>query len=508
MAEIDISIDAVRVLFGDFKKYNKGITNVYSNEVRSLEQEISRIKSKYSSYSYVVSKANDIQRLLTELDGINKDITARGEKLSSGLQQVIKLTIESEQQSKTLIQKTNTRIGGTIRNGRVSLRAINLNQLESSFDEANIIRVNALSSNGIEAALEIGEYKNKLDYNLKSAVYMGGIDSNGIYRVGEDWEEQIFAANQQYIFNTDLKTNLFNINAQRMLNTGTNSIMKSVNGNLYLWDPVKMALTGPNFALNSNISCAAFEDVNNITVGNNTSFEAYSRLATFKSEAKMNGSLFMVGNNRIQGPVLQGEVSLHAALAETGGNITVGDPDVFALQGNASVAAVTGNAKAAIDFEAFDFGMEPLTGMYIVTPPSLSAEASASASTAEGSADISLGNKYANINASAEGATLTASASAELEADLKEGDLYVKAEAGAAVLEGEVSGGISLLGFDIDIALEGEAIAAGAKGGIGVKDDCFEIELGAALGLGAGAKISVDWGDVKDTVIDLWDLIW
>ncbi|ADZ85434.1 hypothetical protein [Cellulosilyticum lentocellum] len=508
MAEIDISIDEVKVLFSNFKKHNKGITNTYSNEVRSLEQEMSRIKNKYSSYSYVVSKANDIRRLVTELDRINKDITTKGEKLSSGLQQVIKLTIESEQQSKTLIKETNAKISGKIRNGRISLNAVNLNQLESSFDEADIIRVNALSSSGIEAALEIGEYRNKLDYNVKSAVYIGGLDPNGVYRLGTDWEEQIFTSNKQYIFNTDLKTNLFNINAQRMVNTGTSSITNSASGNLYLWDPVKMALTGPNFALNSNISCAAFEDVNNITAGKDTSFGTYSRLATFKSEAKMNGSLFMIGNNRIQGPVLQGEANLHAALAEVGGNMTVGNPDVFALQGNANVAAVTGDAKAAIDFEAFDFGMDPITGMYIVTPPSFSGEANAAASAAKGSADITLGNTYANINGSAEGAALTASASAELEADLKDGDLYVKAEAGAAVLEGEVSGGVSILGLDIDVTLEGEAIAAGVKGGVGVKDDCFEIELGASLGIGGGAKLSVDWGDVKDTVIDWWDSLW
>lgn len=337
---------------------------------------------------------------------------------------------------------------------------------------------------------------------------MGTDDDSGINRIGLDYEESIFKANQYYIRNAELKTNLCKFNTSSINSFKTYSDSAVINANLYSLNKENLSFTGPNIALKGESRGSVFEQINKAELEGIASVEGYARFATVGTDAKLDGSLFMISNNRIQGPKLDAEVNVSAALAETGGNFVVGDPDILGVKGDAKVSAVSGEAKVATNFEAFDIGFDPLTGSYICTPPGFSGEAGAEASIAKGEASISAGNEFASIKGKVEGVALKASASAEAQADFMEGDIYVHAEAGAAILEGEVSSGFNILGLDTEIALKGEALAVGVEGGIGVKDDCIEIDISAALGLGAGASIKIDYSGIKDAVIDFWDKIW
>lgn len=141
--------------------------------------------------------------------------------------------------------------------------------------------------------------------------------------------------------------------------------------------------------------------------------------------------------------------------------------------------------------------------------PALEAELKAKAVVAEGEAEVKFGNDMINTHAGAEGSVLGAEASAkggigkitfEDKATGKTKTGYgVQGEvsAEAYLAEGEVSGGFTIFGIDIDVGLSGKAGGAGVEAGGSVTTSGISGKLGAGLGLGVGVELSVDWSDFE-----------
>lgn len=191
------------------------------------------------------------------------------------------------------------------------------------------------------------------------------------------------------------------------------------------------------------------------------------------------------------GAELGGEASFHLAKGEASGNIGILGGKVDGSVGN---AAVSGNVHLTVMKD----------GKF---SPSLGAEAKGSANVAQGSAEGYLGNEDYNAHAKAKGSVLGAEAKAGVEVgkitytDEKTGETVsaygAEAEVGAEayLAEGKVSGGVTIMGIDIDIGVSGKAGGAGVEAGGRVTTNGVSGEIGAGLGLGAGVEISIDWSD-------------
>lgn len=139
--------------------------------------------------------------------------------------------------------------------------------------------------------------------------------------------------------------------------------------------------------------------------------------------------------------------------------------------------------------------------------PALEAELKAKAAVAEGEAEISVGNDEFNGHVNASGTVLGA------EAELGGGagmitykdettgktktELGVQGKAGAEayLAEGQISGGFTLFGIEIDVGVSGKAGGAGVSAEGRVTTGGVSGEIGAGLGLGLGLEISIDWSD-------------
>lgn len=190
---------------------------------------------------------------------------------------------------------------------------------------------------------------------------------------------------------------------------------------------------------------------------------------------------------------VKGDAEGHVAHGEVAGNIGY-------LNGGAEGTFLTGGAKGEVGLTIIDDGK---------FTPSVYGELGVEGSVLEGKADAHFGSDDNNIHADAEGALLTGKAGVEGgagrikikdEATGKEEVIWgVKGEAKAEayLAEGSVSGGISILGVDIDIELEGKAGGGGvgAGGYVGTGGVCGELDVGFLVG--AGVKIEVDWSDFK-----------
>ena len=138
--------------------------------------------------------------------------------------------------------------------------------------------------------------------------------------------------------------------------------------------------------------------------------------------------------------------------------------------------------------------------------PGLNLAGKAGVSVLSGEAGVKFGSDTFNGHGKAEGKVLSASVKGEVGAGVltkeKNGKeinvLGVKGEVGAEanVAQGELSGGFTLFGIDIDASVSGK-IGAGAKAGGSVTTSGLSLDLGAALGLGAGISIDIDWSDFK-----------
>ncbi len=123
--------------------------------------------------------------------------------------------------------------------------------------------------------------------------------------------------------------------------------------------------------------------------------------------------------------------------------------------------------------------------------PSVEIGAKASAKGITGEIETQLGTEDFNAHAKAEG--VVGVAEAEAKAAFSTDGVELKADVGAAALQGEVSGGIELFGIKIDASVKGELAAIGAEGKAEVKKD--SILLGGKLSFvaGLGLEIKISW---------------
>ncbi|MBQ9991580.1 MAG: hypothetical protein IJP31_11690 [Lachnospiraceae bacterium] len=161
------------------------------------------------------------------------------------------------------------------------------------------------------------------------------------------------------------------------------------------------------------------------------------------------------------------------------------------VSAEAGLGVVKGEARIGIP-EGFSIGSDKAKTAGLA----LAASAMAAGAGAEGY----LGLEDMNVHGKAEGSLV--GAGAEAKAGLTAGDgkvsLGVNAEAEAYLAKGEVSGGITFLGIDIDLELEGMVgVQAEAEAAIGLT------EIKAGVGLGPiGVDIAIDWSDFDLTFRD------
>lgn len=186
-----------------------------------------------------------------------------------------------------------------------------------------------------------------------------------------------------------------------------------------------------------------------------------------------------------------GGIDIYGARGSASGNVGILGGSVEASAGN---AGVSGSINATL-FEDGKF------------TPSIGAEVNAEASVLKGKAEGHLGSEDTNIHAEGSGTLLGAEAGAEAKAgvittrDPKTGEtvtsygVSAEASAEAYLAEGEISGGISIFGLEIDVGVSGKAGGAGVEAGGSVTTNGASGKIGAGLGVGAGVEISVDWSD-------------
>lgn len=144
--------------------------------------------------------------------------------------------------------------------------------------------------------------------------------------------------------------------------------------------------------------------------------------------------------------------------------------------------------------------------------PSVEIGGKAEASVAKGNAEIRNGTEENNIHIGANGSVLDASAEAKSSVGfIKVEDpqthklktkfgIEGKAGAEACAAKGEISGGISIFGIKIEAGVSGKAGAVGAGVGGSLTTGGVSGKIDAALVLGLGVEINIDWSDFS-----LWD---
>lgn len=123
-----------------------------------------------------------------------------------------------------------------------------------------------------------------------------------------------------------------------------------------------------------------------------------------------------------------------------------------------------------------------------------------SAAVLHGKAEGRVGLENMNVHGTAEGSVLGAGASAELGVVAGDGTIGLKAgvDAEAYLAKGEVSGGFTIFGIDIDIGAEGMiGVQAEASAEVGITGFGFDLGLGPI-----GLDVAIDWSDFDLT---FWD---
>lgn len=125
------------------------------------------------------------------------------------------------------------------------------------------------------------------------------------------------------------------------------------------------------------------------------------------------------------------------------------------------------------------------------------AGASASVSALAGDAKGNLGNDMLGIEGKAQGSAGNAKAEAKGKFSVGEDGLNanVKGEAMVSAIEGEASGTINILGLEITGKAGGYAGAVGVEGKVGIEDNKFVLEGGAAALIGGSAGIEIGFND-------------
>ena len=139
------------------------------------------------------------------------------------------------------------------------------------------------------------------------------------------------------------------------------------------------------------------------------------------------------------------------------------------------------------------------------------ASAGASVSALEADAKAGLGSDMLGIDGKLNGSVGTAKAEARGKISVSEDGINanLRGEAMVSAAQGEVKGTVNILGVEITGKLGGYAGAAGVKGKVGIEDNKFVLEGGAAalLGVSTGVEIGFNeegWDNFVDYVV-FWD---
>ncbi|MCR4691871.1 MAG: hypothetical protein K5739_11045 [Lachnospiraceae bacterium] len=159
--------------------------------------------------------------------------------------------------------------------------------------------------------------------------------------------------------------------------------------------------------------------------------------------------------------------------------------NVYALYGEAAIGASAGIIDGDGNFA-----------------PGISASAEASVSGIHAEADQQLGTDNYNVHSNATGDVGYAYANASAGAGVIYDDdgnaqfgVQAEAAAGAYAVHGEVSGGFTIFGIDVDVTLGGGAGGAEAHAGGSITTGGVSGEVGIGALLGVDLGISVDWSD-------------
>lgn len=188
----------------------------------------------------------------------------------------------------------------------------------------------------------------------------------------------------------------------------------------------------------------------------------------------------------------EGKAEVHLAKGKAEGNIGLLSGGI---EGTLGQVAATGAVVASLCSEG---ELNPQIG--------ISAEVKATA--ASGKAETELGTDNTNMHGEAKGELLTAKAKAEaavgkVSYEDSSGNTVTgygatgEVGAEAYLAKGEVSGGITIFGIDIDISLGGKAGGAGVKAEGHVTTGGVGGSVGLGLGLGAEIGINIDWSNFK-----------
>jgi hypothetical protein len=179
-------------------------------------------------------------------------------------------------------------------------------------------------------------------------------------------------------------------------------------------------------------------------------------------------------------------ISAYGAKVEASGSYGIANGNV-----HTTVGLGEAYGKAVIGFEP-NFNGTKVKGGTDKQVFGVDLRANAQVSAIEGGAYGQLGNNNFGIDGDAHGHIGTADAYAGFTARADgQAGLGVRAGAEASVFEGNLSGGITLFGYEIEVGVEGSAIGIGAKAELGIIDGKLKARAKAVAGLGGGLWFSV-----------------
>ncbi len=235
--------------------------------------------------------------------------------------------------------------------------------------------------------------------------------------------------------------------------------------------------------------------------GNTPSFLDYSRTPSATATADWLGYELSDGNPGVT-------AWIGKASAETQNEWGYAGVNAYLGKGEAAAKADAGVMKTTTKTEYKDGKWVEKSRTDFITAE---AGASASVSALTGDAEAGFGSDMLGIEGKAEGTVGTAKAEAKGKFSVGEDGVNanVKGEAMVAAVEGEASGTINILGLEITGKVSGYAGAVGVEGKIGIEDNKFVIEGGAAALIGGSAGVEIGFNDEGwDNFVDFivfWD---
>lgn len=238
-----------------------------------------------------------------------------------------------------------------------------------------------------------------------------------------------------------------------------------------------------------------------ISSGNTPSFFGYSRSPSSNSSADWLGYELSDGNPGVTAWVGKANAESQNEWGYAGVNAYLG-------KGEANAKTDAGIMKTTTKKEYQDGKWVEKSRTDFITAE---AGASTSVSALAGDAEAGLGSDMLGIEGKAEGTVGTAKAKAKGKFSVGEDGVNanVKGEAMVAAVEGEAKGTINLLGLEITGKVGGYAGAVGVEGKVGIEDNKFVLEGGAAALIGGSAGIEIGFNDEGwDNFVDFiifWD---